>query len=247
MSLRWSLSSLSEVEGWHAPAGRRTCETPASDPGQADQTGSAGGCLKTWGPADKSISRQPETASADSEVRPGPRPRTYAHTTAKPRKQGRDRSTTHILPADSALPAGGEFVATERRRTASSGRPVPAADRPGLAWARCWGRPWMRFSASTRCAARSSGGNCAEVRDDRALPADESGTPSYDGVLITVWVLAAVPRSWTLTSGQARQASRRVGKHEIEQPVLARPPVASAERRRRSHPRAANRVRNKIP
>src|SRR5437773_5570144 len=26
MSLRWSLSSLSEVEGWHAPAGRRTWE-----------------------------------------------------------------------------------------------------------------------------------------------------------------------------------------------------------------------------
>jgi hypothetical protein len=33
----------------------------------------------------------------------------------------------------------------------------------------------------------------AEVRDDRALPADESDTPSYDGVLITVWVLAVSP------------------------------------------------------
>ena len=71
-SLRWSLSSLSEVEGWHAPAGRRTCDTPASCPGQADQTGRAGGCLKTWGPAGRSFCRTTRAASADSEARPGP-------------------------------------------------------------------------------------------------------------------------------------------------------------------------------
>jgi hypothetical protein len=33
--------------------------------------------------------RTTRTASADSEVRPGPQARPYAHTTAKPRKQGR--------------------------------------------------------------------------------------------------------------------------------------------------------------
>jgi hypothetical protein len=54
-SLRWSQSSLSQVEGWHALAGRRTCETLASDPGQADQTGSAGGVAENWVPADRSI------------------------------------------------------------------------------------------------------------------------------------------------------------------------------------------------
>src|SRR6185369_16056376 len=33
--LRWSLSSLSQVEGWHAPAGRRTCEPrPLAQDGQ---------------------------------------------------------------------------------------------------------------------------------------------------------------------------------------------------------------------
>ena len=63
--------------------------TPASCPGQADQTGSAGGCQKTWGPADRSSRRTARAASAESEDRPAPRPRPYAHTTAKPRKQGR--------------------------------------------------------------------------------------------------------------------------------------------------------------
>jgi hypothetical protein len=50
--------------------------TPASCTGRADRDGTAGGCHKTWGPADESIARQPERASADSEVRPGPRPQT---------------------------------------------------------------------------------------------------------------------------------------------------------------------------
>jgi hypothetical protein len=45
----------------------------ASDPGQADQTGSAGGCQKTGTRPTDRFPRQPEAASADSEVRPGPR------------------------------------------------------------------------------------------------------------------------------------------------------------------------------
>jgi hypothetical protein len=48
--------------------------TPASSPGRADQTGSAGGCQKTWGPADKSSRktarrRQPNRRSGRD---PGP-------------------------------------------------------------------------------------------------------------------------------------------------------------------------------
>jgi hypothetical protein len=64
--------------------------TPASDPGQADQTGSAGSCQKNLGPADRSFRkttrrrRQPNRRSGRD---PGPRP--YAHTTSKPGKPGR--------------------------------------------------------------------------------------------------------------------------------------------------------------
>src|SRR5271165_4535741 len=47
--------------------------TLASCPGQADQTGSAGGCLKTWDPAGRSSRRTARAASAESEVGPGPR------------------------------------------------------------------------------------------------------------------------------------------------------------------------------
>src|SRR6266704_735892 len=65
--------SLLWLKGWHAPAGRRIRETPASDPGQADQTGIAGRCQKNWDPADKSFRRTTRAASAESEVRPGPR------------------------------------------------------------------------------------------------------------------------------------------------------------------------------
>src|SRR5213082_1057772 len=50
--------------------------TPASCTGRADRDGTAGRCHKTWDPADESLAGQPERASADSEVRPGPRPQT---------------------------------------------------------------------------------------------------------------------------------------------------------------------------
>jgi hypothetical protein len=67
---------FSEVEGWHAPAGRRTCEPrPLAQDGQIGD-GTAGGCHKTWDPADESLAGQPDRASADSQVRPGPRPQT---------------------------------------------------------------------------------------------------------------------------------------------------------------------------
>jgi len=78
--------------------------TPASCPGQADQTGSAGGCQEL-GPADKSISRQPERRRPIRRSGRDPGPWPYAHTRPKPRRHGRKRrsragSTIHILPAD---------------------------------------------------------------------------------------------------------------------------------------------------
>jgi hypothetical protein len=48
--LRWSMPSLSLVEGWYAPVGRTDLWLPTSCPGQADQTDDAGWCRKTLGP-----------------------------------------------------------------------------------------------------------------------------------------------------------------------------------------------------
>ena len=83
--------------------GRRTCETLASDPGQADQTGSAGGCQKTWArPTDRFAGqperRQPNRRSGRTQA-PDPTP-------VPSQDQGsRAGSTTHTLPAGpEALP-----------------------------------------------------------------------------------------------------------------------------------------------
>ena len=49
--------------------------------------------LQTWDPADESLAGQPERASADSEVRPGPRPRPYARTAPPQNRASRAGST----------------------------------------------------------------------------------------------------------------------------------------------------------
>ena len=88
------------VEGWHAPAGRRTWETPASDPGQADQTGYAGGCQKNLGPGRQIVSQD----SPSGVSRFGGQAGTQASdlTPAPGQNHGsRAGSTTHSLPADS--------------------------------------------------------------------------------------------------------------------------------------------------
>src|SRR4029077_10126186 len=60
------------LKGWHAPAGRRACgPRPLAQDGQIGTAPPVGAI--TWDPADESFERQPERASADSEVRPGPR------------------------------------------------------------------------------------------------------------------------------------------------------------------------------
>src|SRR6266550_971716 len=73
--------------------------TPASCTGQADQTGSAGGC-QGLGPADRSISRQPERRRP---IRRSGRTQASDPTPVPGQNLGsRARSTIHILPADSA-------------------------------------------------------------------------------------------------------------------------------------------------
>src|SRR5271169_7213769 len=96
---------FSLVEGWHAPAGRRTCESQASSPGRADQTGTPVGAIKTWDPADESLAGQPERASADSEVRPGPRPPTLRPYSVKIGEAGPEALSTSSLPTRHSLPA----------------------------------------------------------------------------------------------------------------------------------------------
>src|SRR6266496_1877662 len=94
-----SLFSGGGAEGWHAPAGRRTCEPrPLVQDGQIRPAVPAG-AIKTWDPADRSFRRTTRAASAESEVRPGPRLPTL--TPAPPQNRGsRAGSTTHTLPAE---------------------------------------------------------------------------------------------------------------------------------------------------
>src|SRR5260370_40704620 len=105
-------------------AGRRTRDTLASDPGQADQTGSAGGARKP-GPGRQIVSQDNASASAESKVRPGPRP--LNPTPALPQNRGsRAGSTIHSLPAEYALPVDAGSVMSERYRTPGSGLPAAA-------------------------------------------------------------------------------------------------------------------------
>src|SRR6266516_3951291 len=78
-------------------AGRRTCETLASDPGQADQTGSAGGARKP-GPGRQIVSQDNTSASAESKVRPGPRPLTLRPHHRKTAEAGPEALSTVSLP-----------------------------------------------------------------------------------------------------------------------------------------------------
>src|SRR6266566_4629898 len=99
-------------------AGRRTCETLASDPGQADQTGSAGGARKP-GPGRQIVSQDNTSASAESKVRPGPRPLTLRPHHRKTAEAGPDALSTVSLPNISYRPWS--LVLT----TSSADHPIP--------------------------------------------------------------------------------------------------------------------------
>src|SRR5689334_20981753 len=116
------MPSLSLVEGWHAPAGRRTCETLASDPGQADQTGSAGGARKP-GPGRQIVSQDNSSASAESKVRPGPRPLTLRPHHRKTAEAGPEALSTVSLPT-MRPPVNGEFGPAEVHRMAKYAAPT---------------------------------------------------------------------------------------------------------------------------
>src|SRR5882672_11662366 len=72
------------------------------NPGLLHRTGRsgrhAGGCQITWDPADESLAGQPERASADSRVRPGPRPPTLRPHHRKTAQAGPEALSTVSLP-----------------------------------------------------------------------------------------------------------------------------------------------------
>ena len=86
--LRWSLPSLSQVEGWHAPAGRRIREPrPLAQAGQIRPAPPVGARRPGPRPTDR-FARQPAGVSRFAG-QAGTQARPYARTTANQRKQGR--------------------------------------------------------------------------------------------------------------------------------------------------------------
>src|SRR6476660_7874732 len=77
--------------------------TPASCTGQGDQIGTTGGAT-TWGPADTTALTTARPASAESEVRPGPRPPTLRAHRAEARQAEPEALATPSLPTMRGCP-----------------------------------------------------------------------------------------------------------------------------------------------
>src|SRR6266536_1704304 len=105
-----SLFSGGGAEGWHAPAGRRTCEPrPLVQDGQIRPAVPVG-AIKTWDPADRSFRRTTRAASAESEVRPGPRLPTLRPHHLKTGEAGPEALPTLSLPITSVCWRESQFV-----------------------------------------------------------------------------------------------------------------------------------------
>src|SRR6266702_4572095 len=86
------------LKGWHAPAGRRTCESrPLAQDGQIRPAAPVGARNPGTRPTDR-LAGQPEAASADSEVRPGPRLPTLRPHHRKTSEAGPEALFTSSLP-----------------------------------------------------------------------------------------------------------------------------------------------------
>src|SRR5947207_5235454 len=122
------------LKGWHAPAGRRTCEPrPLAQDGQI---GPARRWVpqKTWDPADESLARQPERASAGSQARPGPRPPTLRPYHRKTAQAGPEAQPPSSLPNTSAERS--RWIAVARRADHRFSRAAMCG--LGLAMFSCW-------------------------------------------------------------------------------------------------------------
>src|SRR6476660_9656690 len=96
--LRWSLSSLSQVEGWHAPAGRRTCEPrPLAQDGQIRPAPPAGAVNP--GPGQRIVLQDSphgvsRLGSQTGTQAPDPTP------VSAQNRESRTGNTIHTLPAE---------------------------------------------------------------------------------------------------------------------------------------------------
>src|SRR5262245_10811982 len=92
------------VEGWHAPAGRRTWQPRPLAQARQIRPATPVGAKRTWARPTGRFQGQPGRRQPIRRSGRDPGHRPYAQTNPKPRKQG--RSTIHILPADSVLVSG---------------------------------------------------------------------------------------------------------------------------------------------
>src|SRR5215471_17063954 len=86
------------VEGWHAPAGRRTWQPRPLAQARQIRPATPVGAKRTWARATGRFQGQPGRRQPIRRSGRDPGHRPYAQTNPKPRKQG--RSTIHILPAE---------------------------------------------------------------------------------------------------------------------------------------------------
>ena len=164
--------------------------TPASCPGQADQTGSAGGCQKTWGPADRSSRRTARAASAESEVRPGPRPPTLRPHHRKTTEAGPEALSTLSLP--SMRLSTGWYPTLRRRADCLFGALLGLIGSSRVRWCQaCADGSALACGALGEDPAGEAGG-CR--RDGRAGGSEPGGasTSAAPGYVIT-WASAAPP------------------------------------------------------
>jgi hypothetical protein len=94
---------------------------PGLLPGQADQTGSAGGC-QNLGPGRQIVIKTARAAPADSEVRPGPRPPTLRSHQVKTREAGPEALPTSSLPTRRHRSMTGFTMASDAERPFLGGR-----------------------------------------------------------------------------------------------------------------------------
>jgi hypothetical protein len=114
------------AEGWHAPAGRRTCEPrPLVQDGQIRPAAPAV-AIKTWARPTDRFAGQPERRQPIRRSGRDPGLRPYARTTTKPGKQGR-KHYPHS-PCRKHYPHSPCRLFAARRRVGASG--APSTDQP---------------------------------------------------------------------------------------------------------------------
>ena len=104
----------SQAGGWHAPAGRRTWEPRPLAQARQIRPAAPVGTKETWARPTGRFPRQP-AASADWQVRPGPRPPTLRPNQSKTAEAGPEHLSTSSLPTMNVYYFNRHFGAVLRR------------------------------------------------------------------------------------------------------------------------------------